>query len=62
MIKKVRIENADISDHVLMVQVWSVNEDGTDGEMLSETELPNPTDMVEEYVYKEQKLVIVEKS
>jgi hypothetical protein len=69
MTKKVRIENADTSDHKLVAQVWqkgAAMPDGMGGTnqapdvMTSEHAINSPTDMVEVYVHSHQYLVVRE--
>ena len=67
MTKRVRIENADNSNHVLVVQTWAkgVNE-GPDAlvdephTLVSEVLLSNPTDLCEAHVWAGQYLVVKE--
>ena len=59
MTKKVRIENADTSDHKLIVQTWQKVEGGAD-QLVSEQELNNPTDICDGMVWAEQYLVVKE--
>ena len=69
MTKKVRIENADTSDHKLVVQVWqkgATMPDGLGGTnqapdvMASEYAINGSTDMVDAYVHSGQYLVVRE--
>lgn len=69
MTKKVRIENADTSNHKLVVQVWqkgAAMPDGMGGTnqapdvMANEHTINNPTDLVEVYVHGGQYLVVRE--
>jgi len=69
MTKKVRIENADTSDHKLVVQVWqkgAAMPDGLGGtnqapdEMTAEYAINRPTDMVDAHVHGGQYLVVRE--
>lgn len=65
MTKAVRIENADNSDHKLVVQVWDKGRDLGDGNtepdvMASETPLNHPTAMTEAYVHSSRYLVVKE--
>lgn len=65
MTKKVRIENADTSNHKLVVQVVRVGV-AMDGGMnapdaiVSEHAINNPADLVEVYVHSGQYLVVRE--
>lgn len=61
MTKKVRIENADGSNHHLVVQTWQKGADGTPDVLLKEEPLRNPTDMLDGWVWQGQYLVVVEK-
>ena len=69
MTQKVRIENADLSSHKLVVQVWQKGAalpDGLGGAnqapdaVVSEHAINNPTDQVEAYVHSGQYLVVRE--
>ena len=69
MTKKVRIENADTSDHKLVVQVWqkgATMPDGLGGTnqapdvMASEYAINGSIDMVDAYVHSGQYLVVRE--
>ena len=69
MTKKVRTENADTSDHKLVVQVWqkgATMPDGMGGTnqapdvMANEYAINGPTDMVDAYVHSGQYLVVRE--
>lgn len=69
MTKKVRIENADTSNHKLVVQVWQKGAPMPDGlggtnqapdVMSSEYAINGPTDMVDAYVHSGQYLVVRE--
>ena len=69
MTKKVRIENADTSNHKLVVQVWqkgATMPDGLGGTnqapdvMANEYAINAPTDMVDAYVHSGQYLVVRE--
>lgn len=60
MTKKVRIENADNSDHKLVVQTWRKSGDDRPDALVSEVPLNYPTAMTEGLVYQEQYLVIKE--
>lgn len=69
MTKKVRIENADLGAHKLVVQVWQKGEAMPDGlggtnqapdHMTAEYAINGPTDMVDAYVHSGQYLVVRE--
>lgn len=65
MTKKVRIENADTSNHKLVVQVvrkGAAMDGGMNApdETVSEHAINSPTDMVEVYVHSGQYLVVRE--
>lgn len=60
MTKKVRIENADTSDHKVVVQTWNKGRNGEPDTMTKEERADYPTAMVEGLIYKEQYLVITE--
>lgn len=58
MIKKVRIENADTSDHQIVVEIW---ENSVRGPLLVKTEeLTYPTQMLETYIWENRYLVVRE--
>lgn len=66
MTKQVRIENADTSDHKLVVQVWDQGSEDPDtgtvtpDSMVSENPLDNPADMLTECVHSSRYLVVKE--
>lgn len=59
MTKRVRIENADTTDHKLVVQVWQIEGDGRPHVMTAEYAINRPTDMVEAYVYGAGQYLVV---
>jgi len=65
MTKQVRVENADTSDHKLVVEVWDQGSevDGvvTPDSKSHEISLDNPADMATECVHSTRYLVIKEK-
>jgi hypothetical protein len=60
MTKAIRIENADNSEHEVVVQVWERPLIGEHAVMLEEFPLNNPTDMIEKTIWKDHFLVIKE--
>lgn len=60
MTKTVRIENADGSDHKVVVQTWQKGHNGEPDIMTKEQCANYPTAMVEGLIYKEQYLVVKE--
>lgn len=60
MTKAIRVENADTSDHKVVVQVWEKPIDGSHAKMIKEYPLNNPTAMIEETIWKDHFLVIKE--
>ena len=60
MTKAIRVENADTSDHKVMVQVWEKPQDGSFAKMVEEYPLNHPTSMVEQTIWKDHYLVIKE--
>lgn len=60
MTKSVRIENADTSDHKLVVEVWIRGHNVEPDRLMSTHRLNNPTDMVTTYVFSEQYLIVRE--
>lgn len=67
MTKKVRIENADTSNHKLDIQIWQVG-CGSDGgprdpdKLIRTVALDSPTQLLEEYVHSGQYIVIKERT
>ena len=59
MSKHVRIENADTSDHKLVVETW-VRSEGKEPTLLKEEFLNSPTSMITGLVHQSQYLVIRE--
>lgn len=60
MTKRVRIENADTSDHKLIIQTWQKGVDGNEDQLVSEQNLDNPTDICDGMVWQEQYLIVKE--
>lgn len=60
MTKSVRIENADTSDHSVMVQAWRKGAEGEPDVLVSETPLNSPAAMATLTIWKEQYLVVKE--
>jgi len=60
MTKKVRIENADTSDHKLVVQTWQKTEGDEPDVLIGEQELNYPTAICDGMVWAEQYLVVKE--
>lgn len=60
MTKSVRIENADTSDHKVVVQTWQQGQNGEPDTLVEELDLSHPTQMHEGLVYQGQYLVIRE--
>ena len=60
MTKAIRVENADNSDHKVMVQVWEKSSDGEHAKMIKEYPLDSPTQMIEQTIWKNHFLVIKE--
>jgi hypothetical protein len=60
MTKKVRVENADTSNHKVVVQTWVKGQNGEPDTMKEERELNNPTDMGEFWIWQQQYVVIKE--
>lgn len=59
MTKSVRIENADTSDHDVVVEVWLESADGSDV-MERSVQLPNSTPPAEFTIYKGKYLIVRE--
>ncbi len=59
MTKSVRIENADTSNHQVIVETWSKREDGD--VLVSSKLLDYPTALGTFWVFKEQYLIVKEK-
>jgi hypothetical protein len=60
MTKQVRIENADTSDHKIIVQMWNKGVDGAPDNMVDEVPLNHPTALTTQTIWKERYLVIKE--
>ena len=60
MTKKVRIENADTSNHNVSVEVWQSGKDGEPDKLASTVELNHPTALTEQLIYQGQYLKIIE--
>ncbi len=60
MTKSIRVENADNSNHKVVVQVWERGPEGGHAKMLTEHRLDYPTSMVEKTIWKDHFLVIKE--
>ena len=60
MTKKVRIENADCSDHKLVVQTWQKTGGEAPDVLVDEVQLINPTDICDAMVWAEQYIVVKE--
>jgi hypothetical protein len=60
MTKQVRIENADTSDHTIIVETWNVSGNDAPDVLIKTDHLKFPTQLIELYVFKEQYLVIKE--
>ena len=60
MTKKVRIENADCSDHKIEVQVWNRAPDGKD-DLIQVISLDNPTAMIDVTIWDTKYIIIKEK-
>lgn len=61
MTKRVRIENADSSDHKLVVQTWEKSGGDAPDVLVEEQPLNNPTDLLEATIWQERYLVVKEK-
>lgn len=60
MTKIIRIENADVSDHNVLIQIFIKGSNGEPDNMVGEKELNNPTEMCEVAVWEDQYIVIKE--
>ena len=60
MTKKVRVENADGSNHKVVVQTWLKGQNGEPDTLKEERELNNPADMGDFWVWKEQYIIVKE--
>jgi hypothetical protein len=60
MTKRIRVENADTSDHKVMVQVFEKPVGGGHAKLVKESPLNYPTSMLEETIWKNHFLVIKE--
>ncbi len=60
MTKAIRIENADTSDHKVVVEVWQKGQDGAGDVKSAEHTLDYPTSLLEETIHDSQYLVVKE--
>lgn len=60
MTKLVRVENADTSDHKLVVETWAVGRSGAEDVLIKTERLDFPTAMLTGTVWAEQYLKIKE--
>lgn len=60
MTKQVRIENADLSNHKVLIEVWFKGVNGEPDTKATEYSLGAPTSLVTETIWKEKYLVIRE--
>lgn len=60
MTKKVRIENADLSTHKIVVQTWIKGADGEPDTLKEERELNSPADLGEFWVWQQQYIIVKE--
>lgn len=62
MTKRIRVENADASDHKVLVQVWDKGGDGEPDRLAQEFRLDRPADMVSEglYIHASRYIVVKE--
>lgn len=60
MTKKVRIENADTSDFVVVVETWGCDANGLPATLRNRETLQHPTAMLEGVIYDSQCLIIRE--
>lgn len=60
MTKHIRVENADTSDHKVVVQVWDKGTDGAPDVLADEIRLDHPTSMAEKTIHSSRYLVIKE--
>lgn len=60
MTKQVRVENADTSDHKLVVEVWDNSFDGQPDALVQTIELNYPTAMAMPSIWKGRYLLVKE--
>lgn len=60
MTKQVRIENADMTDHKIVVEAWAKGVNGASDTLVGTTNLDHPTALATLYVWKDQYLIIKE--
>lgn len=60
MTKAIRIENADTSDHKVVIEVWHEGHEGEPHIFERRIDLSMPTQQITEYVYKGKYLIIRE--
>lgn len=61
MTKSIRIENADNSDHKVIVQIWDIVGNGEPDVLYDEISLDYPTQMSELTIWDSRYLVVKEK-
>ena len=62
MTKLVRIENADTSNHVVVVQTFDVNPDGGEDILVHEEELTHPTALTDAHIFPGRYVKVSEKA
>lgn len=60
MTKRVRIENADSSNHKVVVQVWRTAAEGEPDVLVEERNVNNPADLAEVYIHSTQYIKVIE--
>lgn len=60
MTKKIRVENADTSDHKVDIEVWEKRTEQPDA-LIKTVALDHPTSLSEEFVHSTRYLVIKER-
>lgn len=60
MTKKIRIENADISNYKVVVEVWDKRSDGNPDVLVETKTLNNPADLTEVLIFSTRYLIVKE--
>jgi hypothetical protein len=60
MTKRVRIENADTTDHKVLVQLWDKGQDGAPDTLAEELNLDYPTALLDLCVWANRYIVVKE--
>ena len=59
MTKRIRIENADNSNHKVVVQVWEEQHGDVEDKLVEEVNLLYPTDLIDRTIWKNGRYLVV---